>query len=182
MMKENVSSLNTQAIELASAGNFSDAIACLKRAISLENHNYLLWFNLGITYRDAGLLKQAFYALSQAHEINSEDDEIIEMLAIVCLNLGLTDEALKYCLKGLKLNSQNAHLWNTLGVINFNTDNFEDACAAFEQAVTLNSYYYDALYNLRDTYEELGNKTGYEQCMLQMKNIQMSEKDAGESY
>ena len=182
MMKENVSSLNTQAIELASAGNFSDAIACLKRAISLEKHNYLLWFNLGITYRDAGQLKQAFYALSQAYEINDEDDEVIEMLAIVCLNLGLADEALEYCQEGLKLNSQNAHLWNTLGVIHFNTNNFDDACTAFEQAVTLNSYYYDALYNLRDTYEELGNKTGYEQCVSQMKNIQMNEKDSGDSY
>ncbi len=182
MMKENVSSLNTQAIELASAGNFSDAIACLKRAISLEKHNYLLWFNLGITYRDAGQLKQAFYALSQAYEINDEDDEVIEMLAIVCLNLGLADEALEYCQEGLKLNNQNAHLWNTLGVIHFNTNNFEDACTAFEQAVTLNSYYYDALYNLRDTYEELGNKTGYEQCVSQMKNIQMNEKDSGDSY
>lgn len=181
MMKENVSSLNTQAIELASKGDFSEAIACLKRAISLEKYNYLLWFNLGITYRDAGQLKEAYYALEQAYEINNEDDEVIEMLAIVCLNAGELETALKYCIEGLDLNSQNAHLWNTLGVINFNMNNFEDASEAFEQAVTLNPYYYDALYNLRDTYEELGNKAGYEQVMIQMHSIQMNEKDSGDS-
>lgn len=181
MMKENVTSLNSQAIELASKGDFSEAIACLKRAISLEKYNYLLWFNLGITYRDAGQTKEALYALRQAYKINSEDDEVIEMLAVVCLNLGQFSDALQYCLEGLDLNSQNAHLWNTLGVINFNTNNFDDASTAFEQAVTLNPYYYDALYNLRDTYEELGNKTGYEQCVIQMRSIQMNERIPGDS-
>ena len=180
-MKENVTTLNSQAIELASKGDYSEAIACLKRAISLEKFNYLLWFNLGITYRDAGQLKEAFYALKQAYDIKSDDDEVIEMLALVCINLGHFEDALAFCQEGLKINSQNAHLWNTLGVINFNTNNFEDACTAFEQAVTINSYYYDALFNLRDTYEELGNQAGYQQCMLQMHNIQMSQNDTGDN-
>ena len=56
------------------------------------------------------------------------------------------------------------------------------ACEAFENAVTINSYYYDALFNLRDTYEELGNKAGYQMCVEQMKNIQLGENDfEGES-
>lgn len=176
-MKENISTLNTQAIELASNGQYKEAIACLKRAISIEKYNHLLWFNLGITYRDAGNFSAAKSALLKAHEINEEDDEVIETLALVCFNQGCTEEALAYCLEGLSKNSQNAHLWNTVGVIYFNQNDFPLAAEAFENAVTINAYYYDALFNLRDTYDELGNKAGYQMCVEQMKNIQLGEND-----
>ena len=176
-MKENVMSLNSQAIELASSGQYIEAIACLKRALSLEKYNPLLWYNLGITYRDAGNLAAAKSALMNAHEINEEDDEVLETLALICFNQGCNEEALSYCLEGLSNNSQNAHLWNTLGVIYFNTNDFPMAAEAFENAVTINSYYYDALFNLRDTYEELGNTAGYQMCVEQMKNIQLGEND-----
>ncbi|MCR4823585.1 MAG: tetratricopeptide repeat protein [Treponema sp.] len=176
-MIENAASLNTQAIELASAGHYNEAIACLKRAISLEKYNYLLWYNLGITYRDAGNLPAAKEALVRAHQIDEDDDEVIETLALVCLTQGFKEEAMAYCLEGLSKNSQNAHLWNTVGVVYFNTNEFHLACEAFENAVTINSYYYDALFNLRDTYEELGNMAGYQMCVEQMKNIQLGEND-----
>lgn len=176
-MIENVATLNTQAIELASNGQYREAIACLHRALSLEKYNHLLWYNLGITYRDAGNLSAAKSALLNAHEIDDEDNEVIETLALICLNQGDGDEALAYCLEGLSQNPQNAHLWNTLGVIYFNTNDFPLACEAFENAVTINPYYYDALFNLRDTYEELGNTAGYQQCVEQMKAIQLGEND-----
>lgn len=176
-MTENVMSLNTQAIELASSGQYAEAIACLKRAISLEKYNHLLWYNLGITYRDAGNLRAAKSALLNAHEINEDDDEVLETLALICFNQGQNEEALSYCLEGIANNPENAHLWNTIGVIYFNANDFPMACEAFENAVTINSYYYDALFNLRDTYEELGNRVGYEMCVEQMKNIQMGEND-----
>lgn len=174
-MVENVASLNKQAIEFASNGQYTEAIACLKRAISIEKNNHLLWFNLGVTYRDFGDFQEARKALEQAHDIDDEDDEVIETLALTCLNLGLTGDALEYCNEGLEKNPQNAHLWNTVGVIHFNTSNYQLACEAFETAVTINSYYYDALFNLRDTYEELGNQAGYQQCLIQMRNIQLGE-------
>ncbi len=177
MVIENVSSLNIQAIELAQSGQYFEAIACLKKAISIEKYNHLLWYNLGITYRDAGKLDEAKAALLKAHDIDDEDDEIIETLALVCFNKGENEESMAYCLEGLSKNSQNSHLWNTLGVIYFNSDDFSLACEAFENAVTINPYYYDALFNLRDTYEELGNKAGFQMCVEQMKNIALGEND-----
>ena len=175
MMKESPDILNNQALEYASKGEYTEAIACIRRAIEIEKYNYLLWFNLGITYRDAGQLAEAKAALEQAYRMNSSDTDVLETLALICFNQGCNEEALSYCLEGLAKNAQNAHLWNTIGVIYFNTSEFNLACEAFENAVTINSYYYDALFNLRDTYEELGNKVGYEQCVKQMKNIQLGE-------
>lgn len=174
--KENASTLNTQAIELASKGEYFEAIACFKKALTIEIDNYLLWFNLGVTYRDSGDLLKAKEALEKAYFIESDDDEVIETLALINYNLGLIPEALQYCSEGLEKNSNNAHLWNTLGVICFNSENYSDAEKAFEQAITINPYYYDALFNLRDTYMETGNQVGYMMCLNQMKMI----KDDGQ--
>ena len=170
-MRESPENLNTQAIELAQQGDYTEAIACFKRALSLERYNHLLWFNLGITYRDAGDLSSARHALEKAYAINSEDDDIIETLALICYNMDRTEEAMSYCAEGIELNPNNAHLWNTIGVIYFNRSEYDLACEAFEHAITIHPYYYDALYNLRDTYDELGNTAGVEMCKQQMRQI-----------
>ncbi|MBR3549104.1 MAG: tetratricopeptide repeat protein, partial [Treponema sp.] len=83
-MRETSETLNNQAIELASKGEYKEAIACFIRAISMERQNYLLWFNLGITYRDAGNLEDAKNAIHKAHLMNPYDEEVIESLAIIC--------------------------------------------------------------------------------------------------
>lgn len=170
-MRESPENLNTQAIELAQKGDYYEAIACFKRALSLERYNHLLWFNLGITYRDAGDLANARRALEKAYAINNEDPDIIETLALICYNMGNTGEAMTYCAEGIELNPNNAHLWNTIGVIYFNRSEYDLACEAFEHAITINPYYYDALYNLRDTYDELGNEAGVAMCKQQMSQI-----------
>jgi tetratricopeptide (TPR) repeat protein len=175
-LKENASQLNSQAIKLASKGDFKEAIACFKKALIMERENYLLWFNLGVTYRDSGDLVMAKEAMEKALSIEDEDEEVIETLALIDYNLGLVQEALKRCAEGLSANSSNAHLWNTLGVIYFNCEEYPLAQEAFEKAVTINPYYYDALFNLRDTYMETGNQAGYLMCINQMKNI----KDNGQ--
>lgn len=174
-MRESPETLNSQAIELAAHGEYREAIACFKRALEIEKTNYLLWFNLAITYRDNGELELAKDALEKAYYIESEDDEVIEMLALVSLNCGADDDALRYCAEGLELNPSNAHIWNTLGVIHFNHGEYESACEAFEQAITINSYYYDALFNLRDTYDELGNEAGVALCNKQMNAISQNK-------
>ena len=42
---------------------------------------------------------------------------------------------------------------------------------AFEMAISIYPQFYDALFNLRDTYLELGNKTGADECTTIMKNL-----------
>ncbi len=168
---ENASQLNMQAIQLASNGDYKEAIACFKKALSLEKNNYLLWYNLGVTYRDSGDLFMAKESLAKAFSIEEEDDEVIESLALIDFNIGLTAEAMDFCKFGLECNSKNSHLWNTLGVIYFNLEKYDNAADAFENAISINPYYYDALFNLRDTYAELGNKTGFELCEKQMASI-----------
>ncbi len=176
-MLESADFLNNQAIELTSRGNFAEAIACYKRAITIERENHLLWFNLGITYQKQGDLHGAKRALSAAHNINPYDEECIEQLAIVCLERKEFLEAVNCCQNGLDMNPVNAHLWNTLGVIFFNQEECEMAAEAFERAVSINPYYYDALYNLRDSYSELGNKAGQAVCEEKLSKLKEPKEE-----
>lgn len=170
-MLETIENLNSQAIDLAAKGMYKEAIACFKRAILIENTNYLLWFNLGVTYRDNGDLEQSKLALQKALTFNPFDPEILDNTAIVCNMLGQSDDATAYILEALDLDPDNANVLNTYGVILFNQGNYEQASEAFERAVTINPYYYDALFNLRDTYDELGNEVGKLECEQKMKSI-----------
>ena len=176
-MTESAAFLNDQAIELTSCGNFSEAIACYKRALTLERQNPLLWFNMGITYQKQGDLNGAKRSLLNAYQLEPYDEETIEQLAIVCLEKKEFFEAVQYCKAGLEQNPANAHIWNTLGVIFFNQEEYESASQAFERAVSINPYYYDALYNLRDSYSELGNKAGEEDCKSRLSKLKEPSED-----
>lgn len=170
-MLENSESLNNQAIKLASNGDYTEAIACFMRAINIEKENYLLWFNLALTYRDAGDIKDARKAIQNAFYMNPTDEEVIETLATICYESSDIAAAFEYAMMGLSLNGDNYRLWNTLGVLYFNQDEYETASEAFENALVVNPYYYDALYNLRDCYEELGNAAGAQVCSERMKGL-----------
>lgn len=178
-MKESVETLNNQALHLIEKGNYEDAILFLKRAVTLEPENYLIWFNLGVTFRDIEKYEEARQALEKAHELNEDDIEVLDTLALVCMGMEDLDSALSFCAEGLEKNELNARLWNTFGVLYFNKNELDLACEAFEHAVTIDSYYYDALYNLRDTYEEMGNEVGMKQCIEQMKSIKQNNDNGG---
>lgn len=170
-MIERPDKLNNHAIELASDGDFIGAIACFKRALTLEGDNSLLWYNLGITYRDSGDLDNAVNSFVKAYNLSPDNEEIIEVLATTYLHQNKYGAAKDYCFIGLELNEVNAHLWNLLGVINFKQEKYEDACEYFEAAVCINPYYEDAIFNLKDTYSELNNKTGVLECQKRLKEL-----------
>ncbi|MCR4790725.1 MAG: tetratricopeptide repeat protein [Treponemataceae bacterium] len=163
-MLENSEKLNNQAIELAAQGFYDEAVACLKRAVIIDKDNYLLWYNLGITYRDSGDLENAKRALYQAYRMNDTDEELLETLTLVSFKLKNFDEAFAFCYESLDLNPLNASSWNNLGVLYFSKSQFSEASEAFETSISINPHYTDAIMNLRDTYYEMGDKKAGDEC------------------
>lgn len=170
-MQESSEKLNIQAIDLAQQGLFNEALACLRRAVVIDKENYLLWYNLGITYRDAGMFSDAKIALLQAYRLNDCDEELLDTLSLVSYNMGDFNDAFYFCYEGLDINPMNARAWNNLGVYFFATEKYEDAVQAFETAVSIFPNYYDALYNLRDAYSETGNKKGVYECQKHLEQF-----------
>jgi len=170
-MTERADKLNNHAILLAADGEYTEAIACFKRAIIIQRNNYLLWYNLGITYRDMGDLNKARQSLEKSHQIAPEKEDVLETLATICFQQEDFLQTLQYADEGLSLNPDNPAFWNIMGVAFFNMDEYEKASESFEQALCINPYYLDALYNLRDTYSELHNKAGVEECDKKISSI-----------
>ena len=170
-MTEKSELLNNQAILLASTGSFTEAIACFKRAITIDRENYLLWYNMGLTFRDQGKLSEAQNALATASNLAPYNEEVAETYATITLML--KDYALVQliCQEALDYNPLSPHLWNLMGVSEFNKENYELAAEYFEQAVSINPYYEDALYNLKDTYTQLENKHGEIECLEKIKAL-----------
>lgn len=163
-MKEQSYILNNQAILLASDGKYSEAIAFFKKAISLEQNNYILWYNLGITYSDAGKLEEAKNSLSVALKLSPENSEVQEALASIYLMQKEFHNVHRICDRGLDFNPYNLNLWNLKGICEFQEENYENALLYFEYVISLNPYYLDALYNLKDTYSVMKNKNGEAEC------------------
>ena len=170
-MIEQPDRLNNEAINLASKGHFPEAIACFKRALTIDQNNYLLWFNLGVTYRDMGNTKSAKDCLAKAYYIAPHNADVAETYAQISLTLKHYPLVQEICEEELDFNPLNTHLWNLLGVKCFQTENYESAAEYFEQAVYINPYYEDALFNLKDTYNVLGNTTGEIECAKRLKEM-----------
>ena len=170
-MTERSDTLNNQAIILASDGAYNEAIACFKRAIVIDKENYLLWFNLGVTYRDAGKLLDAELALETAYKIVPENEEVAETYTTICLMQKKLPLVQQICMDSLDFNPLNPHMWNLLGVTEFQSEHYEEASSYFEQAVSINPYYLDAIYNLRDTYSVLKNPNGEAACAARLREL-----------
>lgn len=171
-MIEKPEKLNNQAIMLAADGEYTEAIACFKRALTIDKNNYLLWYNLGVTYRDAGKLSDAQKALSTAWLIAPENADVQETYGTLSLALKQYDLVRSICEEGLDFNPLHSHLWNLMGVVEFQQENYQQASEYFEQAVSINPYYLDALYNLKDTYSMLQNKNGVIECEYRIREIE----------
>lgn len=174
-MIETPDNLNSQAIQLASEGLYPEAIACIKRAITISKDDYRLWYNLGITYRDSDNLEGACDALIKALQINNNDVEVYEALSHVLFLQQEYDYALNILEDAIDFFPDNPCLWNNYGVVLFNKKEYDNAAEAFECAVCIYPYYYDALYNLKDTYDILGNQVGKDECEKKLKNIQNNQ-------
>lgn len=170
-MIEKSETLNNQAILLASNGSYNEAIACFKRAITIDNNNYLLWYNMGITFRDQGKLSDARNALENAWNLVPDNEDVAESYATLCLMQKDYEQVQYICEDGLDYNPLSTHLWNLLGVAEFNKENYNLAAEYFEQAVSINPYYEDALYNLKDTYSQLKNVKGEKACEERIKEL-----------
>lgn len=170
-MHNSFENLNNQAIQLASEGQYTESIACFHAALHMDQSNYLVWYNLGVTYRDSGDTESAKKAMMTAHQLAPEDEDILENLSVLCYLLNSIDEAFFYARKALALNGDNAHIWNNMGVFWFSRQQFADAAKAFETALSIYPHYIDALINLRDTYEELHNDVGRDECIFRLKQL-----------
>lgn len=163
-MEETSAWLNDSAIGFAEEGYHREAIACLQRGIRLDVKNPVLWFNLALSHRALGNREEARNALLQAARLNPLDVDTLDTLGVVLHELGEDVPAEDYYKVALELSPGNGRVWNNYGVLQFSQARYDEACKSFEKSVALVPDFDDALYNLRDTYGELGRTAEMEKC------------------
>jgi Tfp pilus assembly protein PilF len=163
-MQETPEYLNDTAVRLAASGDHEQAIACLRKALRHTPRSSILWFNLALSYRALGRMTGAREALFKALEINPLDVDSLDTLAVILRESGEDTAAEELYRRALDLAPGNGRIWNNFGVLCFTEARYEEAREAFEKAVALVPDFDDALYNLRDTYEELGRDDDRSKC------------------
>ena len=170
-MLESPETLNNHAVKLAAAGDYEDAIACIRRAITVGGKSHLLWYNLALVYRDAGNLDKAREAMECACKMNPASEDALENLAEICLEQGDLDKALAVSLKGIEVNGKNPRFWNLAGVARGAKGNLEGAMNSLERALSIFPAYTEALCNLGDVYAKVGNISAARECRQRMKPL-----------
>ena len=97
--------------------------------------------------------------------------DVLDTLSTLCINDEDYIAALDYSHKGIDLAPENSSFWNIAGVALFNLEEYELTSEHFEQALCKNPYDANALYNLKDTYEELHNNAGAKDCEQRLKEL-----------
>ncbi|MDD2935219.1 MAG: tetratricopeptide repeat protein [Candidatus Pacebacteria bacterium] len=90
---------------------------------------------------------------------------------------GAYEQAVNSYLTAINLNPQNPALAFTLGVLEYNTKNYNNAVIALERAVILQPYYSDAKYFLGLTYYNLDR---VDDAILQFKDLEMLNPESAE--
>ncbi len=180
-MKENADYFNNLAVNLAADGLHDEAVACFRYGLRLEPDNSLLWFNLGLSYYALKDREHSCEVLMQAARYNPWDADIWDTLGVVLHETGKLEASHDAYKKALELETDNGRIWNNYGTLLFNEEKYEQARRAFESALTLDPQSENTLFNLRDTYEILGNTRLAEKCTALLKKAGESEDSEKDS-
>jgi tetratricopeptide (TPR) repeat protein len=142
---------------LTEANRPSDAIPLFRKALILEPQNPLLWLNLGIAQHKSGEYDEAEKSFCFSRAIDDDNAEAWSALGLLSYEQEHYEEAEYYYSGALERNDSSSRCWNNFGVLYFTQGDYSEARNCFERAVSLDPYYWDALFNLRDVCEGLGD-------------------------
>lgn len=95
------------------------------------------WFLLGWAYRKLGKYTEAKTALNKSAELNPQDADILNELAICEMEMGNFDESKKQMEKALALTPENLKIVSNMGILELKMGNPERAKNYFETVLVL---------------------------------------------
>ena len=158
-------SLNNQAAELAENGKYADAEKLLRQAVEKFPDDSAVCFNLALTLLKTKKEDESLIWFDRAVD-NTGDNagDIIKKgetalsCALALSGASLYENIEKYLEAAEKTETENPAYWNLRGIVEFTGRDYSSALVFFEKAVSLDSQFSDAWFNLRDTYKMLGRE------------------------
>ena len=129
------------------------------------------YFELGVQYKEMGLLTDAEQMLMRSIELNEESVHQRLNLAIVQQKLGKHEKAFENYSTVVQKDSKNADAYFGLGYCSFIKNDIENALTYFKKAVEYNPMHVEAHINLGALYEKAGNLEDAERTLLRALEI-----------
>lgn len=121
--------------------------AC-RKAIGLNEKNYVAHNNLGNALVHQGRTDEAFAEFRRAIEIEPKDAQARNGLANLLSDQGKIEDASAQYRLGIKHNPRGAMIHNNLGILLYNQGKLDDAAVQFQRAIEINPKISDAHLNL----------------------------------
>ncbi|MCL2793431.1 MAG: tetratricopeptide repeat protein [Spirochaetaceae bacterium] len=149
---------NNEGARLSAMGKYGEAEKKFKLALELEPDDYFILYNIGFVLLKKGDKKEFIKWFDLALDNTSANlkGTLARDCGLACFEATLYEEAEKYYDIAFSFGESSAEYWNRVGVLSFVTKKYEKAKECFEKAISLEADHADALYNLADTYDELG--------------------------
>jgi len=150
---------------------YSMAVNFLQSAIKKEPNNAQYWNALGLTLSAMGEYEDAIEALHKALELNPELTDIHNTLGAIYTELGDFEKALKEYREVLndKTYPTPYFVYFNIGLLKERQKKYDEAIAAFEQAISLKEDFYRAYIPLAQLYYKKGR---YADCLSAVKKAQ----------
>ncbi len=150
---------------------YSMAVNFLQSAIQKEPKNAQYWNALGLALSAMGEYQDAIDALNKALELNPQLTDIHNTLGAIYTELGKYDEALKEYREVLndKTYPTPHFVYFNIGLLKEKQKKYDEAIAAFEQAISLKDDFYRVYIPLAQLYYKKGR---YADCLNAVKKAE----------
>ena len=163
--------LNTQGIELSHTGKYEKAILAFTTALEIEPANPQIIYNMALVFIKKEDWHTSEELLKRAIELDGAEADFYNDLGLCLYRQNNKAGAVESYEKALELNPTHSVAWNNRGVVYFKEENYTKAEEAFRTSVNLNPDWEDSWFNLRDTYEMLGERDKWKKAHSQYRKL-----------
>jgi len=137
-------------------GNHARAIELISEAARL-NPVAPIYFNLGNTYQQAGMLDEAISCYQQALRLNPKHAESLSNLGAVFQQQGKLEEAINSFTRALQIKPDSAEIYSNLGDVLRENMQFDTAIECIRNALRIKPDLSNAYLNLGRVYQDTAN-------------------------
>jgi len=126
---------------------FDKAVDYFKRAIEINQSNYVVYNNLANALKELGRLHEALDNCEISICMNQDNAQAFCIRGAVLHSMGKYQEAISSCKSAIELIPDFAEAFNNLGNALLGAKDFEQALIAFDQALKINPHYGEVYFN-----------------------------------
>ena len=136
----------------------NECIDWLEKSIAVTDKKSEPYFQLAHFYKRQNMFSKALANYLKALEYDGRNSRILSEIGLCFLRLGKQEQALEYCERATKINSQDSNAFISLGVVLYQGfDDFSAAIDLYSKALELNPNDAQTRYNLSLCYLKSGN-------------------------